>query len=180
MAEAKLAGETNTTGALVRPADARDLPEITELYNHYVVHTPITFDLEPVTLENRSEWFSHFAPAGPHRLLVAEEDGRVLGYACTHSFRPKQAYETSVESTVYLHHEATGRGLGTLLYRALFDAIAGEDLRIAVAGVTLPNDASLALHQRFGFTPIGVMHEIGRKFGRYWDVAWFEKRLDLS
>ena len=69
------------------------------------------------------------------------------------------------------------RGLGTLLYAALFDALRGEDIRMAIAGMTLPNDAANALHERFGFTLVGVMHEVGRKFGRYWDVAWYEKAL---
>ncbi|MEX0785969.1 MAG: N-acetyltransferase family protein [Dehalococcoidia bacterium] len=164
-------------GVSVRRGGADDLARLTEIYNHYIVHTPITFDVEPVTVEQRRPWLEQFADSGRRRLFVAEEGGAVLGYADTHQFRQKAAYDTSVESTVYLAPEATGRGIGSLLYTTLFDAIADTGVRMALAGVTLPNDASVALHERFGFTLVGVMHEVGYKFGRYWDVGWYEKRL---
>jgi len=164
-------------GVTVRDARAADLPRLTEIYNHYVLTTPITFDLEPYAPEDRRPWFQQFALAGRHRLLVAEEAGRIAGYAGSHQFRTKAAYDTTIETTVYCAPEATGRGIGSLLYGALFQALANEDLRLAVAGATLPNDASVALHERFGFTSVGVMHDVGRKFGRYWDVGWYEKLL---
>ena len=162
---------------VVRPGDRDDLARINEIYNHYVLTSPVTFDLEPISVELRSAWFARFALASPHRLLVAEEDGTVLGYADSHQFREKRAYDTTVETTVYCAPKATGRGIGRRLYAALFDALGDEDLRTALAGITLPNDASVALHERFGFTLTGVLHEVGRKFDRYWDVAWYEKRL---
>jgi phosphinothricin acetyltransferase len=168
---------SGSSAAAVRYAEERDLARLTEIYNHYVLTTPITFDLEPFTVEQRRGWLARFARTGPHRLLVAEQGGVVLGYVGSHEFRTRKAYDTTVETTVYCAPDATGRGIGTLLYRALFDALAGEDLRMAVAGMTLPNDASAALHERFGFTLAGVMHEVGRKFGRYWNVAWYEKAL---
>lgn len=162
---------------MVRPGCDTDVPRITEIYNHYVRETAITFDIEPITVEHRRQWFAQFDERGPHRLFVAEAGGVVLGFADSHRFRDKQAYDTTVETTVYCAPTATGRGIGTLLYRALFDALRGEDLRRAVAAITLPNEASEALHRSFGFTLVGVMHEVGHKFGRYWDVAWYEKRL---
>jgi phosphinothricin acetyltransferase len=164
----------------IRPATIDDLPRIVEIYNHYVVHTAVTFDLKPVTVEDRRPWFDQFAPAlkpGPHRLLVADENGLVQGYAGTHQFRAKAAYDTTAETTIYCAPDATGRGLGGALYSALFDAVAGEDLRMLVAGITLPNEASVALHKRFGFVETGVFHEVGRKFDRYWDVLWLERPL---
>jgi phosphinothricin acetyltransferase len=161
----------------IRPATDADLARIDEIYNHYVAHTAITFDLEPLTADARRAWFAQFAPAGSHRLFVAEDAGRVVAFAGSHRFRTKAAYDTTVETTVYCDPGMCGRGLGTALYRAVFDALAGEDLRMAIAGVTLPNEASVALHRRFGFTPVGVMREVGRKFGRFWDVAWYEKPL---
>ena len=163
--------------AVIRPAHAGDLPALTAIYNHYVVSTAITFDIEPFTLEARREWFDHYAERGRHRLLVVECDGGVRGYACSSRFRPKAAYDPSVETSVYLAPEYTGRGLGAQLYSALFAALEGEDVHRAYAGVTLPNPASLALHRRFGFTEAGVYGEVGRKLGRFWDVQWFEKRL---
>jgi phosphinothricin acetyltransferase len=162
----------------IRPARETDLPRLTEIYNHYVINTPITFDLDPVSVDQRRLWLAQFAEAGPHRLLVAEDAGRVVGYAGSHQFRTKKAYDTTVETTIYCAHDHTGRGIGATLYTALFDTIRGEDLRIAIAGVTLPNEASVALHARFGFTPVGVMHQVGRKFGQYWDVGFYEKRLE--
>jgi phosphinothricin acetyltransferase len=167
--------QIESIAAAVRAARVDDVPRLTDIYNHYVLTTPITFDLDPVTVEERRVWFEQFSAAGRHRLFVAEQDGIVLGYAGSHQFRTKKAYDPTIEATVYCAPEAIGRGLGTLLYRALFDALAGEDIHLAVAGITLPNDASIALHQRFGFAPAGVMHQVGRKFGRYWDVAWYEK-----
>ena len=165
---------------LIRAAAADDLPALTAIYNHYVTHTAITFDLRPFEPEERRAWFDEHAATGRHRLLVAVDDAaRCLGYASTSRWRPKAAYDTTVEASVYCDPGATGRGCGSALYRALFDAIAGEDVSRIVAGVSLPNPASIRLHERFGFQPVGVFHSVGRKFDRYWDVAWFERPLVL-
>jgi len=160
----------------IRPARIDDLPRLTEIYNHYIVSTPITFDLEPVTVHQRGAWFAQFDGSGRHRLFVADVDGVVQAYAGSHQFRTKAAYDTTVETTIYCAPEATGRGFGRRLYEALFAAIDREDVRVAIAGITVPNEASLALHTRFGFEPAGLMHDVGRKFGRYWDVLWMERR----
>ena len=159
----------------VRNAVAADLPALTAIYNHYIVHTPITFDVQTYQPEQRRPWFDDHAPTGRHRLLVAEEHGDIVGYATTSRWRPKAAYDTTVESSVYVRADAIGRGIGRELYAALFDAMAKEDVHTIVAGVALPNAASIALHERFGFRPVGVFREVGRKFGSYWDVAWFQR-----
>ncbi len=164
----------------IRPAARGDLPRLTEIYNHYVIHTPVTFDIEPYTVESRAPWFDQFGATGRHRLIVAEANGLVLGYAGTIRFRPKAAYETTVETTIYCDQQAIGKGIGSLLYRALFEAIEDEDVHRIVAGYTLPNDASAALHARCGFKPVGIYTEVGRKFGRYWDVQWTERPLSLA
>ena len=177
MAVNKEAPQRGLGNLTVRGGREDDLPRLNEIYNHYVINTPTTFDFEPISMDARRAWFARFASTGTHRLFVAVERGAVLGYADSHQFRVKKAYDTTVETTVYCAPEATGRGIGRLLYTALFDALRGADLRMAVAGITLPNDASVALHERFGFTRTGVFHEVGRKFDRYWDVAWYEKRL---
>ncbi|MEO3976153.1 GNAT family N-acetyltransferase [Streptomyces sp. CAU 1734] len=103
--------------------------------------------------------------------------GSVLGYATSSPLRPKAAYDTSVEVSVYCAPEAAGRGIGSLLYRALFAALEGEDVHRAYAGIAGPNEASARLHAWFGFRPVGTYREVGRKFGRYWDVTWYEKEL---
>lgn len=167
------------SGLHIRAAGQSDLPSLTEIYNHYVLHTPVTFDIEPQTVDQRAVWFSQFAAAGRYRLLVAEEDGLLLGYAGTTRFRPKPAYSTTVETTIYCAPEATGRGIGRALYSALFAALAGEEIHRIVAGYVPPNPASAALHHHFGFTPIGIFTENGYKFGRYWDVCWLERPLHL-
>lgn len=164
----------------IRAAQKADLPRLTEIYNHYVIHTPVTFDIEPYTVERRAAWFEQFAPSGRHRLLVAEEGSRVVGYASTARFRPKAAYDTTVETSIYCEPDALQKGVGSALYGALFTALDGEDIHRIVGGYTLPNPASEALHARFGFKPVGVFRENGRKFGRYWDVAWVERPLRLA
>ena len=163
----------------IRAATPQDLPRLTEIYNHYVLHTPVTFDLEPHTVEARATWLNQFAPTGCHRLLVAIEDDLVLGYAGTTRFRAKAAYDTTVEATIYCAPEAVGKGLGRKLFAALFQAIEQEDIHRIVGGYTVPNAGSLSLLERFGFQAVGVFHQVGRKFDRYWDAAFMERPLRL-
>jgi phosphinothricin acetyltransferase len=166
-------------GIETRLATRSDLPRLTEIYNHYVVHTPITFDVKPWTVEQRMAWFAQFDTVGRYRLLVAEKEGVVVGYAGTTRFRQKAAYDTTVETTIYRAPEFMGKGVGKSLYTALFAALANEDIHRIVAGYVLPNPASAALHARFGFKAIGVFSENGYKLGRFWDVCWMERPLTI-
>lgn len=162
----------------IRPARDGDLAELTDLYNHYVVHSHATFDLEPFTVQARRAWFDQYAAAGPHRLLVGEVDGAVVGYASSGTFRAKPAYAATVETSIYLHPGHVGRGLASPLYAALLDLLQREEtVHVAVAGVALPGAASVALHLRHGFHPVGRFAELGYKFGRYIDVQWFHRPL---
>lgn len=162
---------------MIRYAQPADLEPLVEMYNHYIRETAITFDLEPFTVEQRRPWLEKYKTEGPYRMLVAELDGNVVGWVSSGQFRPRRAYDRTVETTVYIAPEATGRGIGRMLYAALFDALAGEDVHRAIAGITLPNPASVAIHESFGFKRVGVMTECGYKFGKYHDVAWYEKAL---
>ena len=90
-------------------------------------------------------------------------------------WRAKAAYDTTVETTIYCAHDAVGQGIGRRLYEALFAALRGEDVHRYVAGYTMPNAATAALHERLGFKTVGVFTEVGRKFGKYWDVCWMER-----
>ena len=162
----------------IRAATERDLAPITEIYNHYVRETAITFDLEPIEPEARRDWFAQFSESGPHRLLVAELEGAVAGYAYSTRVRPRAAYDSSVEVTIYVRTGAEGRGIGRALYTALFEALTAEEIHRAYALITLPNDSSVRIHEAFGFVLMGTMHEVGRKFDKYWDVAWYEKSFD--
>jgi len=170
----------------IRTACDADVQALVDLYNRYILETAITFDLVPYTVAQRREsWFAHYAETGRHRLIVAEcddedsptETRQVVGYASSSQFATKAAYDTSVETSIYVAAEFVSAGVGSQLYSALFKALEAEDVHRAYAGVTLPNDASMAIHRKFGFEQVGVFHEVGRKFGRYWDVAWLEKRL---
>jgi phosphinothricin acetyltransferase len=165
-------------GVHVRAAREDDLAAINEIYNHYVQESHVTFDLEPPSPEARRAWFEHYGERGPHRLFVAVDDGHVIGFATSSEFKSRPGYATSVETSVYVAPEHVGKGTGVRLYDKVFDALKGQDLHRAYAGIALPNPASIALHERFGFKRVGVFTEPGRKFGRYWDVAWFEKPLD--
>jgi phosphinothricin acetyltransferase len=159
----------------VRAGRAEDLEQLNGLYNYYVLNSPCTFDIEPISMDARGAWFEEFG--GRHRLLVATEGNHFLGFAHSKSFMPRRAYETSVTTSVYIEKDHHGRGIGRALYSALFEAIADEDVHRAFAGITLPNAASVALHASFGFRQVALFSEQGRKFDRYWDVAWFEKPL---
>lgn len=163
----------------IRAATTQDLPRLTEIYNYYVLHTPVTFDLEPYTVEKRTAWLNQFALTGRHRLLIAEENNIVVGYAGTTQFRAKAAYDTTVEASIYCAPEAVGKGIGRILFASLFQAIEHEDIHRIVGGYTMPNAGSASLLARFGFQPVGVFHETRRKFDRYWDVAFMERPLQL-
>lgn len=162
----------------IRPAVPADLPRLLEIYNHYVEATHVTFDIDPLSIEARRVWFDGFDERGPHRLLVSESDGRVSGYASSGTFRRKPAYARSVETSIYLDPDSRGSGTGSELYSRLLKELE-EHVAVhrAYAGVTLPNEASLALHQRFGFKRVATFGEVGFKFDRYWDVAWLERAL---
>jgi phosphinothricin acetyltransferase len=160
---------------IIRYAKPADLARITEIYNHYVVNTPVTFDIEPYTVERRVRWFVQFAETGRYRLWVAEQNGVVMGYAGSTRFRPKAGYDTTVETTIYCAPETVGKGIGARLYQNLFERLHDEDVHRFLAVYALPNAATDALHRRFGFKVVGIFSESGRKFGKYWDVCWAER-----
>jgi len=167
-----------TSTMTIRPATLADLPRLTEIHNHYVQNTHITFDVRPFAPEQRVAWFHEHSDGSRHRILVAEEDGvGILGYTASGSFRTKEAYETTVEVSIACKPEAAGKRIGTQLYEELFTLLGHEDVHRVVAGIAQPNPASNALHQRFGFKPIGTFTQVGRKFGKYWDVMWMEKEM---
>ena len=171
-------GKESLMGISVRNFRSNDIYELVELYNHYIVNTPITFDLEPYTAEQRIEgWLNHYDVVGRYRLLVAECEGNVIGYASSSPFATKAAYDTSVETSIYIRHGLHRTGVGSKLYSELFEVLKREDVHRAYAGITLPNEASTAIHRKFGFEQVGIFREVGRKLGQYWDVAWFEKAL---
>jgi phosphinothricin acetyltransferase len=165
----------------IRTPRDEDLPELLRIYNHYVVTSHVTFDIEPPSLEERRSWLQQFAPDGPHRLVVGQVGGHPVGYASSSRFRVKAAYASSVETTVYIDSDHLGLGLGLALYGALLEQLVAEPSAHRGYGcIALPNPGSVALHERLGFVRAGIFHEVGHKSGEYWDVAWYEKDLSLA
>jgi phosphinothricin acetyltransferase len=160
---------------IVRPATPVDLPAVAAIYGHQAETGFATFDSEPKPVE---QWAERLGVAEPgNHLLVAEEDGIVQGYAASGAWRPRPAYRHTRETSVYLADGASGRGFGRALYDVLLTRLREDGMRLAVAVVALPNDASVALHLACGFTSVGVLHEVGHKFGRWVDTELFELRL---
>jgi phosphinothricin acetyltransferase len=160
---------------LVEAATPADLRAVAAIYAYYVLAGPATFDLVPPPPERWQEVLAHLHPAAGHHLLVARVDGDVVGWVKSGAHREKPAYATSVETSVYVAHGATGAGVGGALYRALFVLLPAAGIHRAYAGITQPNPASVALHRRHGFRHVGTFTQVGRKFGRWWDVAWYER-----
>jgi phosphinothricin acetyltransferase len=165
---------------VIRPIEQRDLPTLLDIYNHYVLTAPITFDVEPKTLEDRKNWFAKFSCEGRYRCLVAAHGNDAIGWASSLPLHDRAAYETSVLASVYLAPSETGKGVGRRLYESLFAAIADEDIHRIHAGITYPNPGSVALHVAMGFRLIGVQTEVGRKFGKFWDVGLYERALKVN
>jgi len=161
----------------IRAGCDRDLGPMTDIYNHYVETTPVTFDTTPFTAEVRKTWMRQFSLDGPFRLFVADVDGLVVGYATSTQLEDKPAFSTSIKTNVFLAPAFCGRGLGRRLYERLFEALREEDLHRAFAAITVPNEASMNLHRSVGFEKTGVFTEAGRKFGRYWDVLWLARQM---
>lgn len=157
----------------VRDALARDLPTVAEIYGHEAVNGHATFDDEPRPM---SAWEERLRSETDH-LLVAEHDGTVIGWTTSSTFRPKPAYRHTRESAVYVAPGHQGLGTGRALYDALLALLAGEGVHLVVAAVALPNPASLALHRACGFEEVGTMREVGRKFDRWIDLVWLQRRL---
>nr|WP_206529645.1 GNAT family N-acetyltransferase [Brevibacillus sp. SYP-B805] len=157
---------------VIRDAEESDLPKLLEIYNHVVRTSPATFDLEEQTLEQRKRWFQKFDKT--HPLIVAVENDAVIGYASLSRFREKSAYNQTGESSVYIHHAHQGKGVGRLLMEALLHRAKELGYHVIVAGITGGNEASVRLHERLGFTFVGVFREVGYKFGQYQDVSFYQ------
>lgn len=158
----------------IREAVRADLPVVARIYEREAREGHATFDVEgrPMGL-----WQEKLDATGDH-FLVAEETGVVVGWASSAVFRPKPAYVHTRETGVYVAPEAQGRGVGRALYDDLLARLGDDGMRVVVAGVALPNPASLALHAACGFEEVGVMRQVGRKFDRWIDLAWLQKVLD--
>jgi phosphinothricin acetyltransferase len=160
---------------MLRPVRLDDALSICEIYNHYVLETPATFEEEPVTPDEMQQRILETTKDYPW--FVCEEDGRLLGYSYGRKWRDRAAYRYSVEATVYLHPSSVGKGRGSALLDALLADLRGRQIHCVIAGVSLPNDASVALLQKFGFRQVAHFSEVGHKLGRWIDVGYWQLLL---
>jgi L-amino acid N-acyltransferase len=160
---------------IVRPAAEADLPRILEIYNHEVAASTATYDTEPRTEEEHRKWFRHHGPLYP--VLVAECEGAVRGWASLSPWSERLAYSRSVEVSVYVALESRRAGLGRLLLQALVEAGRERGHHALLSRISSDNEASIRLHEALGFTTVGVLKEVGVKFGRLLDVTIMEMLL---
>lgn len=166
----------NEESAIVRKANLSDLPSLVEIFNFYVLNSNATFGTEVHTEEGRRPWFEGYGE-GRYRLLVAEGNGGILGYASSSPYRPGRAFEFTVETSIYLHPQKRAAGTGSKLYAALFELLAAEPVHLAVAGIAQPNPASVALHRKFGFEEVGTFKEYAQKNDVWISSTWFQKLM---
>jgi phosphinothricin acetyltransferase len=159
----------------IRLATPGDAIAIRKIYAPVVTSTPISFELEPPTVEEMAARIEAVLPT--HPWLVLSNGGAVAGYAYGHRFQPRAAYQWSVETSVYVDADHRGKGIGRVLYRALLDVLARQGYRQALGGIALPNPASVALHEACGYRLTGVQEKLGWKLGAWHDVAWFQREL---
>jgi phosphinothricin acetyltransferase len=158
-----------------RLAEERDAPELAAIYSPAVTERATSFEYVPPTAAEMARRLAAVAPHFPW--LVAERDGAVLGYAYGGRHRDRDAYRWSCDVSAYVRDGFHRQGVGRGLYQSLFRILELQGYRRAFAGVTLPNPASVGLHESMGFRPIGVYEAVGSKFGRWHDVAWFGRSL---
>ena len=174
MSPAATANADNTDAAItVRDATDADVPAMAAIYDEQARTTVATFDTEPRGAQYLGEKVA--GAGGGDVVLVAVDDGDLLGYAFSGPFRPRPAYDATKEVSVYVAEPARGRGVASLLYSALLTRLDAYGVHTQVAVIALPNDASIALHRRHGFEEVGVLREVGHKFGRYVDTAWYQR-----
>ncbi|MEO8352180.1 MAG: arsinothricin resistance N-acetyltransferase ArsN1 family B [Chthoniobacteraceae bacterium] len=160
---------------MIRSANLEDAPAVARIYNHYVEKTVVSFEDEPVSVEEMRSRMREKLSAYPW--LVAEEVDQVVGYAYAGKWNVRSAYRYAVESSVYLDPEHVGQGVGSRLYQVLLDDLRARSVHCVIGGVALPNDASVALHEKFGFQKVAHYREVGWKMDRWIDVGYWELLL---
>ena len=159
---------------MIRPVVLSDSTGITKIYNYYVSNSLVTFEEKPVL---EGEMVKRIQAIGSSGLpwLVLEDNGEVVGYAYASAWKGRVAYRFSVEVTVYLANDTTGKGWGTQLYQALFSELAKKNIHAAIGGISLPNEASIALHEKLGMVKVAHFKEVGHKFDQWVDVGYWQK-----
>jgi phosphinothricin acetyltransferase len=160
---------------MIRAFHIDDTKELLDIYNFYVLNSTSTFDDVPLPFEEFLEKLTQISLNYP--FIVFEENDEILGYAYGSKFRPKPAYNKTVESTVYVKNGVHGKQIGTKLYTELLRLLKQENYHIVLGVLTLPNDASVKLHEKFGFTQVADLKQVGFKFGEWQDVGFWQLNL---
>lgn len=161
---------------MIRPIKKVDAAQICAIYNHYIETSVITFEQTPVSVEQMEQRISQIEALGLP-WFVAIDGEQVMGYAYATTWKARFAYRFSVEITIYLAPQGTAKGLGSSLYQALFDALEAINIHAVVACIALPNEHSVALHEKFGMRKVGHFEEVGQKFDRWLDVGYWQINL---
>jgi phosphinothricin acetyltransferase len=159
----------------IRVARLADADALREIYNHEVLTSTVTFDLVPRTTDEQREWLQ--ARSGAHVVIVAEDEGEVIGFASLSPFRDRPAYNSTVENSVYVRADRRGTGVGVALLEDLLERAKQHGFHTIIARIVGGHDASIGLHARLGFTEVGLEREVGRKFGRWLDVMVMQRLL---
>lgn len=162
---------------MIREAAETDAESIAAIYNHYISNTVATFEEDTVDAAEILQRIANVQQSG-FSWLVAIEDETVIGYAYCASWSERAAYRNTAEVSVYLSHTATSRGWGTKLYDTLFSSLQDKAIHVVIGGITLPNPASVALHERFGMEKVAHFREVGYKFGQWLDVGYWQCTLE--
>ena len=163
--------------AMIRHIRAQDIPAILAIYNFYIKETVATFEVAPVSEDDILERVTKVRAASLPWLVAENEQGQTLGYAYASPWKERFAYRHSVEITVYLRPDALRLGLGSRLYQALFDELKQRPINAVLAGITLPNEASVALHEKFGMKQVAQFKQVGFKFDRWLDTGYWQVML---
>ncbi|MBC3757794.1 N-acetyltransferase [Hyunsoonleella sp. SJ7] len=161
---------------MIRPLQIDDAKVLLDIYNYYVLHSTATFDIEPLTIAVFKEKINRINADYP--FIVYEENNEILGYAYGSRFRPKPAYDYVVESTVYVKHDCHGKQIGTKLYSELLKLLRQMNLHTVLGVLTVPNDASIKLHEKFGFRQVAELQEVGMKFGEWQNIGIWQLKLN--
>jgi len=158
-------------------AKNKDLNGINDIYNYYISSTAYTFDLNQKTLVEKKEWFYQFKNSETSVCLVGYENKELVGFVCSTKFREKEAYNQSLETSVYISNKFKGRGFGKKLMLELIARLKSKNIKNLYALITYPNKSSINLHKTLNFTKVGTLNNVGYKFKKYWSVHIYELKL---
>ena len=160
---------------MIRPVHINDAQALLDIYNYYVLNTTVNFDIDPLSLETFLDKINHITAEYPY--IVYEENNEILGFAYGSRFRPRPAYNFTAESTVYVKLTAHGKQIGTKLYAELIRLLKETDLHSVLGVLTIPNAASIQLHEKFGFKQVANLKEVGFKFNKWQHIGIWQLEL---